>query len=396
MKKRVLLFSAFSLLLLSDVSTVEAQTSSRKFEIGVQTGLSDYHGDLSHRWFDISHAYRGNVGLTFIYNINPWINIGLMGNYGKFGHHIPITNSNSQVGMSSNMLHGNFQARLKFNNDVWMDENSKWQPYIYLGTGLSNYSKDKTNNGMPMVVTGMDWTGNLGIGITYMLTDLIGLNYNFNYAYTNHDKRDGLSIGKNDQFIQHTLGVVFQFGKKKNFMDADKDGVEDSKDKCSNTPMNVVVDNTGCPKDSDKDGVADFMDICPNEVGTSANKGCPEIKSEVRDVMKQALEGVQFETGKDVILQSSYPKLDAVAQVMKSNGAYMLDINGHTDNTGDANANLTLSKARAEAVKNYLISKGVEAGRMKSNGFGQSQPKATNDTPEGRTQNRRVEFELHY
>lgn len=374
-----------------------AQTNDRKLQVGINTGINDYHGDLSHKWFDVARAYRGNVGLSVMYNINPWFNAGLMGNYGHFGHHVPGPNSLNTNGMTASLLHVNGQLRLKINNGVWLDENSKWQPYIYAGTGFDRMAKlKKYNEGT--LVAGSDWTGNLGAGVTYMITDLIGVNYNLNYAYTNHDRRDGISIGKNDQFMQHSLGVVFNLNtkRKKSGADADGDGVSDKKDKCPNTPAHVTVDATGCPLDSDKDGVADYMDACPNEAGSSANKGCPEIDTEIKDVMNKALEGVQFETGKDIILESSYSRLDAVAAVMKSNSAYLLDINGHTDNVGDAASNMTLSRARAEAVKKYLVSKGVESKRMTANGFGQTMPKASNETSEGRAQNRRVEFELHY
>ncbi len=349
--------------MINTINTSFAQTTQQKFEIGIHSGLNDYYGDLNKEFFDFGNAYRGIIGASFMYNINSWLNTGLSANYGKFGHHLsPV---DGQLGMSSNMFHGNAQLRLKINNDVWLKESSKWQPYLYLGTGLSYYKEDQYYYGAPLVVPGTDWTANAGLGISYMFTKYLGINYNFNYSLTNHDKRDRVSNDGNDQFMQHTLGIVFQFGKKNK-------------------------------KDADNDGVADYEDKCPNSAGTIENEGCPEIDDSVKEVMEKALEGVQFETGKNVILESSFDKLDAVAEIMKSNKAYKLDINGHTDNTGSAETNMELSLARAKAVKKYLHERGVNLNQMNAQGFGESVPKASNDTPEGRAINRRVEFVIHY
>ncbi|HET9572042.1 MAG TPA: OmpA family protein [Bacteroidales bacterium] len=108
-----------------------------------------------------------------------------------------------------------------------------------------------------------------------------------------------------------------------------------------------------------------------------------------------SLDNVQFKSGSNVLIPSSYIMLDQVAGILKTNTQWTtLRIAGHTDNVGaDAN-NLKLSQARAAAVKKYLVSKGVPTAKMVSIGFGETKPIATNDTPEGRQQNRRVEFEI--
>lgn len=117
-----------------------------------------------------------------------------------------------------------------------------------------------------------------------------------------------------------------------------------------------------------------------------------EIKEETKQIIKEAIEGVNFETSKDIIQKSSYKILDKVVQVMKDNPTYKLQINGHTDNKGNAPFNKTLSQNRSKAVKKYLVSHGIDASRMKTAGYGGERPIATNDTEEGRLKNRRVEF----
>jgi len=86
--------------------------------------------------------------------------------------------------------------------------------------------------------------------------------------------------------------------------------------------------------------------------------------------------------------------LDNVAKICKENPSYFLIINGHTDNQGDPDKNLKLSEDRAYAVRVYLIKKGVQSNRLESHGYGQTQAIDTNDSPEGRAKNRRVEFKV--
>jgi OOP family OmpA-OmpF porin len=101
---------------------------------------------------------------------------------------------------------------------------------------------------------------------------------------------------------------------------------------------------------------------------------------------------IEFESGKDVILPASTPVLQQVLDVLTKYPQLSVTINGHTDNSGDAGANRTLSQARAQAVVGWLSQHGVAANRMKAAGFGPDKPIATNATPEGRAQNRRVEI----
>jgi OmpA-OmpF porin, OOP family len=174
--------------------------------------------------------------------------------------------------------------------------------------------------------------------------------------------------------------------------DTDGDGITDSKDKCPTEAG--PVETQGCP-DRDKDGIIDKEDKCPDVFGIIENKGCPEIKQETKQIFERALQGIQFETGKDVIRKNSYGILDEVFVVMRENPEYSLSIFGHTDNTGADDMNMTLSQKRADAVKKYLVDKGVPENRIvEVKGFGETMPVATNDTAEGRTQNRRVEFKV--
>lgn len=190
---------------------------------------------------------------------------------------------------------------------------------------------------------------------------------------------------------KEALGHVDQNGCP---IDSDGDGVADYLDKCPNTPKEAraSVGKDGCPLDTDGDGVLDYLDRCPKVKGVATNKGCPEVKKEVKALFKKALQGIQFETGKYIIKPVSFSLLNQIAKTLILNPTYLIEVQGHTDNVGKPASNLTLSTQRAEAVKNFLIKAGVEPKRLTSNGYGDTVPVASNKTPLGRSQNRRVEF----
>jgi outer membrane protein OmpA-like peptidoglycan-associated protein len=181
-------------------------------------------------------------------------------------------------------------------------------------------------------------------------------------------------------------------------IDTDGDGVPDYLDKCPNTAAAAIgkVDKNGCPLDTDGDGIADYLDKCPKVAGTEANNGCPEVKKEVKTLFKKALQGIQFETGKATIIPTSFLLLDQIANTLILNPTYLIEVQGHTDNVGNPEKNLALSKDRAAAVRDYLISKGVNEKSVTSQGFGDMKPVADNKTKAGKAQNRRVEFEVTF
>ena len=180
--------------------------------------------------------------------------------------------------------------------------------------------------------------------------------------------------------------------------DGDGDGVPDYLDECPDTPGQAIgfVDAKGCELDSDGDEVPDYKDACPNVAGLKENKGCPELKREVRQLLQKAMQGIEFESGKATIKSKSYPLLDQIAAIFIENTNYIIEVQGHTDNTGKEEANKALSQKRADAVRDYMIAKGVDFQRLTAVGYGQEQPIADNATKAGRAKNRRVEFKINF
>ena len=174
--------------------------------------------------------------------------------------------------------------------------------------------------------------------------------------------------------------------------DKDGDGVADKDDACPEVPGPVT--NAGCPfKDTDGDGVIDLIDNCVEVPGPASNDGCPEVFVDQKTI-DEAARGINFDTGKSAIRPEVSTILDEVARILNLNNnlQFRFYVDGHTDSTGSKARNQELSEARANAVKNYLVGKGVAANRLTARGFGQDNPIDSNNTTEGRYNNRRVEI----
>jgi len=178
-------------------------------------------------------------------------------------------------------------------------------------------------------------------------------------------------------------------------LDADNDGVQDDDDECPEAKGRL--ENNSCP-DIDNDGIVDKDDDCPQVPGVASNDGCPELVLEEEDqrIIDEAIRNVEFEYAKATLTPKSKSILDRVAELMAKYPEAKLKIDGHTDNQSGSDLNLRLSRDRAASCKTYLVSKGISDARIETQGFGETNPVASNDTEAGRSENRRVEFDLNY
>jgi outer membrane protein OmpA-like peptidoglycan-associated protein len=183
--------------------------------------------------------------------------------------------------------------------------------------------------------------------------------------------------------------------------DKDGDGIPDADDACPDKPGVPSADKrfNGCPPDIDGDGILNEQDACfdvPGKPDPDPKKnGCPTAAI-VGGVIK-VTDQVKFKTASSEILpgKDSEDVLQAVLKILKDHAEIKkLRIEGHTDNKGTAEYNKTLSGARAASVVNWLVGHGIAKDRLTSQGFGMDNPIDTNDTEEGRRNNRRVEFHI--
>ena len=195
--------------------------------------------------------------------------------------------------------------------------------------------------------------------------------------------------------------------------DTDGDGVEDTKDSCPNIAGKTVLN--GCP-DFDNDGIPDADDKCPSKEGKVENKGCPipePILETIQPIPEPILESnpivpseevlktlndyaqiIFFDYSKSLFKQETFTVLQAITSILKDYPESNFIIEGHTDSLGSHITNNRLSNARANAVKDYLISNGIDPARLTAIGYGEKRPKFSNKTKGGRDQNRRVEVKL--
>lgn len=175
--------------------------------------------------------------------------------------------------------------------------------------------------------------------------------------------------------------------------DADGDGIADAQDACVNEPGPAA--NKGCPwADKDGDSVLDKDDKCPDVAGTVANNGCPEVTEVVQKRLNDYAKTILFDTGKASIKTQSEAVLNDIVAILKEYPTAKFTVEGHTDSVGSETTNQRLSDSRANSVKEYLGSHGIDSFRLSSRGYGESRPIASNKTRDGRAQNRRVEINL--
>ncbi len=178
------------------------------------------------------------------------------------------------------------------------------------------------------------------------------------------------------------------------YPDTDQDQILDKDDKCPD--IAGLARYQGCPiPDSDGDGINDEEDKCPAVKGVIEKKGCPEeIEKEIVEKVEYAAKRIQFKVNSAELLTESFKVLDDVAAILKSNPEIKVSIEGHTSSDGTYATNMKLSESRANKVKDYLESKGIDAARLSAIGFGPDKPLNANKTMAEKVKNRRVELNL--
>ena len=326
-------------------------------------------------------------------------------------------------------------------NINWSQLHTAFQPYVSVGAGAINFNPTMVTNTGNTVSYKTD--GSLtelyvpvGFGIKANLSRSVNLDLGYTMGFVDADNLDGYSKSPftGDKFSYAHIGLEFVLGRSNKQqlarhnapaqlaktmkdeddamrvslaaseerynlrlaeinalrndlsrmkMDADGDGVSDYFDKCPGTPSNVKVDGAGCP-----------LPVVPKDTLVKVYNNTYVITDEDKKVVTEAIRNLEFDFGKATIRPVSLPYLDKVAALLVKKGI-SLKLGGHTDNVGSDEANMRLSKDRAESIKNYLVSQNANSGRIEAVGYGETQPITSNKTASGRQKNRRVEFTLY-
>ncbi|PTN05610.1 OmpA family protein [Mangrovibacterium marinum] len=410
--KRQILLGIFILL----AGGVLGQSSDQKWGLGIGSGV---YG----AWGENSLGYMPELSISRY--VSPSLDAFLRQNLGLANNKIQ---SNLDVSLTT------LGIRYKLNNGLVLPESSLLKPYVWAGPGyLSDNKVDKINL-------------NLGLGVNYALKRNVALYAEAGYIHgakvKEHEETAPGTIyiipTYRDNLWKVTVGLAISFGGSK---DSDEDGVPDRRDKCPNTPRDIFVDEHGCPIDTDGDGVIDHLDACPTEPGlTSAsgcpdqdrdgvpdkedacpdvkgskeNKGCPDSNSNAAQetdpsqltaaeaiesgntrVLDIKVKPVYFVVDQSYLTSFSKNRIANLVEMLLKNPAYLVRLWGYTDDLAGDDYNQKLSQRRAESVMRFMTSMGFSRSRIvSSNGLGEANPAAPNNSEQNRKLNRRVEFEI--
>lgn len=417
----------FVLLTCSLVISLSAfgQSSDQRLMASLSGLFLDYNGPLNGDYLDYQNFSPGiNLG-THIYLTAP---VGLSINT-AFAPQVKLPGTNTDLERPS-LIDANALVRFKLNNGRILPEDAFFAPYLTTGLGLNSMRSE------------------LSVYVPAALGVRFRISSNFSFQLESMYKQ---AIGRKHQHIAHSFGVVFSVPSSQPGQAPEEELPE------IQAPEPVVAQATApisAPDrglDSDGDGIPDLEDSCPETMGLIQFGGCPpkiadpmdgpiaqvedkafgvdpailpsseprlqvntgttgedqtrspdqgeekslEISKEDAEYLDFAVQNIYFEMSSDELKTESFPVLDKIADILEKYPRAQLKITGHTDDVGDEKDNLILSIKRAFKVKYYLVKeKGIRLSRIDSDGFGEQQPIANNDSQQGRQLNRRVQFEL--
>ncbi len=369
----------------------------------------DYQGPIDSEPFDFQ-KWNGGFELGIRYPVNHWLDLAVP----VRGSSVTLPESQNNVNVFSLDLQGHFSP---------LNLDGHLHPYLVTGMGFVLMDGDDFHLAVPA-----------GLGTNIRVNNRVDINLELSYRFGLDDDRDNYQLG---------IGFIYNLTDREpekpkslpeveedetvKLPDSDGDGIPDIYD--MDPEHEGKLEFLGA-RDRDGDGVPDHLDRCPDEAGPAENHGCPEeeerpepveveeeeeevevvtptekeveveevdsdIPEEVQEILEIAMRDVRFDLGRATLRPESFDILNQVANIMSEYPEYNLRIAGHTDNIGSASNNQRLSEQRARSCYEYLASRGVSTARMSFVGYGESRPIDTNETPQGRANNRRVEFNLY-
>ncbi|WP_129714292.1 OmpA family protein [Pedobacter sp. SYP-B3415] len=408
----------------SSAKTFGGRSQFRTWSIGVHGGVLApvvvIGGSNDYTNWDVNLGYGINIRKQFA----PSFALELNGVRGK------VSGSNEAGVAGAGSSNRSFETELQYAADLrgvvnvgtidFLRRENSVGFFVTAGYGLMAYAPKVVN----AAGTTIDWKGRaqggekdyvkeayipVGAGIKFKVSERVNFNLGYTMNFIDGDNFDGVYAKgtTKDKVSYGYAGLEFSLGSSSKpslewanpvamMYDELKDPtlrqeVEALKNRVSNVERAVE----DLKKDSDGDGVADQFDKCPGTpAGTAVDgSGCPLPKSAPVDSASSdvtGFENIQFDFNSSVLKTESYPTLDKLSSSLRENGG-KVTVKGYASSEGTAAYNMKLSKDRANSVKTYLVNSGVNGSQVVTRGLGEANPVASNDTEEGRIQNRRVE-----
>ncbi|MGN6637640.1 MAG: DUF6089 family protein [Mucilaginibacter sp.] len=413
-------------------------TQYRTWSVGVSAGLlspftifsNNAHQDFTSPDLQIGYDVNIKDQLTHSFGLQA----DFMGGKLKADH--------AQTDASGTIPYTQFDTKLNFSaslsGNFIIAHAGIMQPYATFGVGIVSYTPTLHNlDVITNVGSQSSFFVPVGVGLKFNITHSINLDLGYQANFVGSDNVDGYVFGStNDRYGYTHIGLEFALGKHsrpqmasssatdavkamyltrerllKDSLQNEQSKLHQAKLKSDKLQNDLNATNAALSKyttDSDGDGVADAFDKCPNTPADTKvdGNGCPipvvvrkpslkvVVTAQDKQLAYDASRYLVFNGKTAIINESSFATLDRLAQLLASKNL-ILKLDGYTDNRGKAEANLKLSRERANAVKAYLVKKGVNASRIEAFGYGEAEPIASNKTAEGRELNRRVEFTLY-
>jgi outer membrane protein OmpA-like peptidoglycan-associated protein len=385
MKKWICFISFLVLLLVANNSYSQTYRSSWNFGFGFS-----YPRFLSSDLRPLEQNYGGYLSIQR--NFSEQVGIRLKGSYNQVQGRVPggvFTYNNGAIipsqteEITTTLISGDLDLI------YYIAPCSDVSPYLLFGLGAVYYDPDWTGINNTAATDEISAEVNIGLGLEWKLDNWWNLNTAISYHTTDgqvdgivNNNRQGVFGSNADGYLTFDLGFMYYFSKgpKSNYCQL-YDGIS------------TKVEMPDLSNLATKDDVEEIVQrYIPEEVVKEVIVEKPVYRSP--SDQKWVLIGANFNTGSANLRGEAYPVLLHAAQVLLLNPELNVEIQGHTDNVGSERTNQRLSEKRALTVKNYLVGKGVSASRLKTVGYGEKNPIASNRTADGRAMNRRIEFKV--
>ncbi|MDZ7691742.1 MAG: DUF6089 family protein [Balneolaceae bacterium] len=409
MQKRIPLFLFLFFFLIGTIN-VQAQTEEQPWSVQVGIGSHSYDGDLGNEMFETSGSdFLWTLGVS--HYLSPSFDVGLSASKMKLDYindmdHNVVAKRGTQFQTDNFGI--NLEGRFKLNNGAILNEDAAIKPYLSAGVGVNilkhDYGDSENVFGIPV-----------GGGLSYKISESILLNYDFTYNRLFSDGVDGypsdpgevaeaptgrpaLDNSDHDDFLTHTVGIVFSFGG------GDKMSREEKL--FQQTSENVEASRQAAREAQKAAESAQQLNQESKELNQQTQEALSELREERSQSAKRSgmlaekllnvINNIEFEYNASEVAENSYDDLNMLAQIMNDYSGLEVRVEGHADERGSSDYNMNLSEQRAEAVKDFLVKEGVNESRITTEAYGETRPDMKGNSETAYAQNRYVELVFNY